>query len=131
MTSFFFFLPFLELLLGNNFDWQGKSSPLWGPVPEEISFPVLTELLKMSEEEFLNRFASTAVKRIGRERLLRNVAVALGNLGDADAIPALERCVRVEDSDLVKEHASWAIRQLLGKEKKKEKKENIEAAKSI
>ena len=46
----------------NKFDWEGKTSPLWGSVPEQVSFPVLRDLLRITDEEFTQRFATTAVK---------------------------------------------------------------------
>ena len=46
----------------NKFDWEGKTSPLWGSVPQQVSFPVLRDLLDITEEEFIDRFATTAVK---------------------------------------------------------------------
>jgi epoxyqueuosine reductase len=51
------------------------------------------------------------VKRAKRRGLLRNVAVALGNAGDASKRPILERMA--EDTDpVVREHAAWALRRL-------------------
>jgi epoxyqueuosine reductase len=51
------------------------------------------------------------VKRAKRRGLLRNVAVALGNSGDAAHVPVLERMA--EDLDpLVREHALWALERL-------------------
>jgi len=101
------FLP-QEVCPWNQFSWQGQSSPSWGQVSKDISFPVLRDLLHMDETEFEARFAQSAVKRIGRDRFLRNVCVALGNSGDVRAIPPLRKAMETE-SDLVKEHASWAI----------------------
>ena len=57
------------------------------------------------------RFAGTALLRTKRRRLLRNVCVALGNLGDAAALPALQRAAR-DNEPLVAEHARWAIEQI-------------------
>ena len=106
---------------GNRFDWEGKSSPLWGKVSEEVGFPMLKDLMFIDEEEFVKRFASSAVKRIGRERLLRNVAVALGNSGDMRALPILERVLKSEvEAKLVKEHAEWAIKRIITLSSQKE-----------
>ena len=56
------------------------------------------------------------MRRAGRDGLLRNVCVALGNRGDAAALPALERA-RNDPSPLVREHAEWAIARIQGNEK--------------
>jgi epoxyqueuosine reductase len=73
--------------------------------------PDLEELAGLGPEEFRERFRRSPVKRAKRRGLLRNVAVALGNSGDASKRPALERLA--EDADpVVREHALWALRQL-------------------
>ena len=50
----------------------------------------LTEMISLTQEEFSARFKGSPVKRAKRRGLLRNVAVALGNWGSPDAVPALE-----------------------------------------
>jgi epoxyqueuosine reductase len=69
----------------------------------------LTELFAWSEEEFLARTEGSAIRRIGYERWLRNIAVALGNAPSTDEnIAALN--ARVDDpSELVREHVAWAL----------------------
>jgi len=74
------------------------------------------ELLSLDEEGFRRRFEGSAVRRAGRDGLLRNVCVALGNRGDRAALPLLERA-REDPSPLVREHAAWAIERILGKGK--------------
>ncbi len=86
-------------------------SPLWGSPPEEVTAPKLMELMTLDEEAFQARFAGTPIRRITRVRLLRNVAVALGNSKDPKAIPALLQ-VRDDADPLVQEHISWALHQL-------------------
>jgi epoxyqueuosine reductase len=73
--------------------------------------PDLAELASLDEEAFRRRFRKSAVKRAKRRGLLRNVAVALGNSGDASRRPLLERLARDEDA-VVREHALWALRRL-------------------
>lgn len=66
------------------------------------------QLLGMNEAEFRKQFRHTPLWRSGRGGLLRNAAIALGNCGNSDALPALERAR--EDSDpQVREAAVWAI----------------------
>jgi epoxyqueuosine reductase len=53
----------------------------------------------------------TPLRRAGREGLLRNVCVALGNAGELAAVPALERAL-ADRSPLVRGHAAWALGRL-------------------
>ena len=72
----------------------------------------LRELFAWNEAEFLKRTEGSPIRRIGHERWLRNIAVALGN-GPADpgAVRALEE--RLENtSELVAEHIRWALERL-------------------
>ncbi len=68
----------------------------------------LIELMGLGEREFRERFASSAVERARRSGLLRNVAVALGNWGDAAAVPALISGLNDADA-LVRGHSAWAL----------------------
>jgi epoxyqueuosine reductase len=68
----------------------------------------LSELFAWTEEEFLARTEGSAIRRIGYERWLRNIAVALGN-APATAENAAALSARVDDpSALVREHVAWA-----------------------
>ena len=71
----------------------------------------LVGLLALGEDEFKARFRDTPMLRAKRRGLLRNVAVALGNVGDATALPALERAAR-DPEPWVAEHAAWAMTQI-------------------
>jgi epoxyqueuosine reductase len=75
----------------------------------------LIELMGMSQAEFSRRFKNSPVKRAKRRGLLRNVAVALGNWGSAEAVPALVRALEDEEP-LVRGHAAWALGRIGGKE---------------
>ena len=69
----------------------------------------LAELFAWSEQEFDERMRGSAIRRIGHERWLRNLAVALGNApGTPEVIEALERR-REHPSALVREHVAWAL----------------------
>jgi epoxyqueuosine reductase len=68
----------------------------------------LVELLELSEEDFRSRFRGTPILRAKRAGLQRNACVALGNLGDPSAIPALCRAL-AEGESLVRGHAAWAL----------------------
>lgn len=73
-----------------------------------LAEPDLLDLLSLDEQGFEQRFAGTPIRRTKRRGLLRNVCVALGNCGDASALPALERAA-TDAEPLVAEHAAWAI----------------------
>jgi epoxyqueuosine reductase len=71
----------------------------------------LHALLEMTGPEFKRRFARSPILRVKRRGLLRNVCVVLGNIGTVDDLPALRRAEQHEEP-LVREHASWAVRQI-------------------
>jgi len=71
----------------------------------------LIELFAWSEEQFLARTQGSAMRRIGYEQWLRNIAVALGN---APASPAIVESLQTRaehPSELVREHVRWALAQ--------------------
>ncbi|MFO1082558.1 MAG: tRNA epoxyqueuosine(34) reductase QueG [Reyranellaceae bacterium] len=79
------------------------------PAPEP---PLLAELAALDEAGFRARFAGSAIKRIGRDRLMRNVAYALGNGGDRErASPALSALL-ADRSEVVRDAAAWAMARL-------------------
>ena len=88
-----------------------EESPVWGTPPLEVSTPELLELMELDDDAFFARYEGTPILRIRRRRLLRNVAVALGNSGDPRAIPALQKALSDEEP-LIREHAAWALEQL-------------------
>jgi epoxyqueuosine reductase len=80
---------------------------------EGLTGSTLAELFAWTEEEFLARTEGSPIRRIGHERWLRNIAVALGNAlraGDASAADAL-RTRAEHPSALVREHVAWALAQ--------------------
>src|SRR6202171_5867632 len=85
-----------------------EDSTAGGPVP----YPDLVECLELSQAEFEQRFRGTAVWRAGRQGLARNAAIALGNAGDAEAVPALQRAAAGDPDAVVRESAAWAIARL-------------------
>ncbi len=68
----------------------------------------LRDYLDLSDEAFRALFRNSPIKRIKRRGFLRNVCVALGNVGDETDLPALERAAR-DLEPLIAEHAAWAI----------------------
>lgn len=79
---------------------------------EDLDGVPLVELVRWSAETFRARTKGTPIRRTGRARLLRNAAVALGNVGGPGAVEALEEVLDVEPEALVREHAAWALAQL-------------------
>ncbi len=69
----------------------------------------LRELFAWSEEEFLTRTAGSAIRRIGHECWLRNIAVALGNASASEETVAALRARLNHPSQLVVEHVRWAL----------------------
>lgn len=77
----------------------------------ELAQPDLLELLRLDSATFKSRFAGTPMLRTKRRGLLRNVCVALGNIGDTTALPALKQS-STDPESLIAEHAQWAIAQI-------------------
>lgn len=71
----------------------------------------LIELLSLDETNFKSRFAGTPILRAKRRGLLRNVCVALGNVGDETALSALEKAAQ-DTEPLIAEHARWAMEEI-------------------
>jgi epoxyqueuosine reductase len=72
----------------------------------------LAQLLAWSEEEFLRHTEGSPIRRIGHERWLRNVAVAIGNALRLQEDPALRAALQARadhPSALVREHVAWAL----------------------
>ncbi|HMC28807.1 MAG TPA: tRNA epoxyqueuosine(34) reductase QueG [Verrucomicrobiae bacterium] len=77
----------------------------------DLSQMELLELLSLDDAAFKQRFAGTPILRTKRRGLLRNVCIALGNVGDVCALPALTRAA-ADPEPLIVEHATWAIREI-------------------
>ncbi|MFB2648445.1 tRNA epoxyqueuosine(34) reductase QueG [Shewanella mangrovisoli] len=77
----------------------------------KLKQPELLTLFAWSETEFLKQTEGSAIRRIGHQRWLRNIAVALGNAPSSpQIITALEqRKAQVDVDDMVKEHIDWAL----------------------
>lgn len=74
----------------------------------------LRDYLALDEAGFRNLFRRSPIKRIKRRGFLRNVCVALGNVGDFSDLPALEAAA-ADPEPLIAEHAIWAIEQVRGR----------------
>ena len=79
--------------------------------------PNLIKELSLTPQEFNKKFKKNPIKRAKRRGYLRNVAVALGNAGNPNAIPALEKA-QDDIEPLVRVHAKWALRAIKRKGEK-------------
>jgi epoxyqueuosine reductase len=71
----------------------------------------LRDYLALDDAQFREFFRGSPIKRIKRRGFLRNVCVALGNVGDATDLRALERAA-ADAEPLIAEHATWAVAQI-------------------
>ena len=79
----------------------------------ELAAPAIADLLDLDDAAFREIFAGSPIKRIGRNRMVRNAAIAAGNSGDARLVPRLEALL--DDADpVVAEAARWAVERLAG-----------------
>ncbi len=92
------------------------------PTPETDFLPrqgldtaTLCDLFCWTEEEFLRKTQGSPIRRIGHERWLRNIAVALGNGPATPAVLDLLQKQLGACSELVGEHISWAVSRLEGR----------------
>jgi epoxyqueuosine reductase len=95
--------------------WNGKAEPLTFDHLQprsENSLPQLSELFKLGDESFRERFRKSPIKRPGRKGLLRNVAIAMGNSADRKYLPLLLNALN-DDEPLIRGHSVWAISQLI------------------
>jgi epoxyqueuosine reductase len=84
-----------------------SSESAYAPRPG-LHAPDLIALLALTEQEFRQRFRGSPILRAKRRGFVRNVAVALGNIGNAEAVPALTHALNDEEP-LVRGHAAWAL----------------------
>jgi epoxyqueuosine reductase len=73
----------------------------------------LEKLLEIDEEEFRTFFAGSSLRRAKLTGLKRNLCVVLGNLGDENSVPVLNRALN-DDEALVRSHAAWALGRIGG-----------------
>ena len=91
---------------------QWSSSDQLNPRAERVA-PELLELIGLDDAQFRDRFRGSPIKRAKRRGLLRNVAVALGNWGDARAIPELVQALE-DPEPLIRGHVAWALGRIGG-----------------
>ena len=92
--------------------WNRYAKPAGIPdfaVRNGLDDATLTELFRWTEEQFDRRMEGSAIRRIGHERWLRNLAVGLGNAPTSPAVLAALRARADDSSALVREHVAWAL----------------------
>ena len=95
----------------NKFAQEGHETKL--AARDELRAPELAELVGLDDAAFRARFTKSPVKRIGRDRFIRNVLIAIGNSGEGALAPEAERLL-VDESPLVRGAAVWTLGQLVG-----------------
>ena len=78
----------------------------------ELTAPRLADLAGLDDATFRTVFSGSPIKRVGRDRFVRNVLIAIGNCGDAGVWPAARRLLD-DGSPLVRAMAVWATRRLV------------------
>ena len=99
----------LEVCPWNRFAHSGKI--MLQHQRADLNGPDLLELLRLDQDGFKKRFKNSPLLRTKRRGVLRNVCVALGNVGDENALTELDRA-RNDPEPLIAEHATWAIKRI-------------------
>jgi len=97
----------------NKFAQEGREAKL--AARDELRAPTLAELAQLNDAAFRALFTKSPVKRIGRDRFLRNVLIAIGNSGDAVLAEQARRLLG-DESALVRGAAVWALGQLVSRD---------------
>ncbi len=98
----------------NKFAQAGRETKL--AAREELRAPSLSELARLDDAAFRALFSKSPVKRIGRDRFVRNVLIAIGNADDPSLAVEAERLLD-DASPLVRGAAVWALSQLVERER--------------
>jgi epoxyqueuosine reductase len=97
----------------NKFAQEGREAKL--AARDESRAPELADLARLDDTAFRARFTKSPVKRIGRDRFVRNVLIAIGNSNDRALAVEAERLLD-DENPLVRGAAVWALSQLIGRE---------------
>jgi epoxyqueuosine reductase len=89
--------------------WNRFAAPGADPVFGQPLIPNLLDELALSTSDFNQKYRHSPLMRAKRRGYLRNVAVALGNLNDPKAVPALTQAIMTDHEPLVRAHAAWAL----------------------
>jgi epoxyqueuosine reductase len=98
----------------NKFAQEGRETKL--AARDELRVPELAELARLDDAAFRARFTKSPVKRIGRDRFVRNVLIAIGNSGESTLAREAERLL-ADECPLVRGAAVWALGQLIERDR--------------
>ena len=94
----------------NKFAGEARENKL--AARDDLISPSLAELAGLDDTAFRALFSGSPVKRIGRDRFVRNVMIAVGNSGDAGLIPCARKLLD-DAAEEVRAMAVWAVSRLL------------------
>jgi epoxyqueuosine reductase len=97
----------------NKFATTAARHKAFGP-REELVAPRLAELLALDDAAFRRLFSGSPIKRIGRDRFVRNCLIAAGNSGERALVEPV-RALAADPDPVVAEAAAWALRRLTGR----------------
>ena len=89
--------------------WNRFATRSADPAFDQHLTPNLLDELTLSTEEFAQKYRQSPMMRARRAGYLRNVAVALGNLRNQEAVPALTQVMMTDHDPFVRVHAAWAL----------------------
>jgi epoxyqueuosine reductase len=94
----------------NKFASAAAANKAFAPRAEFVA-PALADLLALDDAGFRQVFAGSPIKRIGRERMVRNAAIAAGNSGSVELVEPLKALLN-DPSDIVRDAAAWGLEAL-------------------
>jgi epoxyqueuosine reductase len=95
--------------------FASKARNEWLQARESLNRPELAELARLDDAAFRTRFSGSPIKRMGRDRFVRNVLIAIGNSGESGLVPvARERLA--DEAAVVRAMAVWALGRLAPEE---------------
>ena len=94
----------------NKFASAAQANKAFAP-RAELAAPDIADLLALDDAAFRQVFAGSPIKRIGRERMVRNACIAAGNSGDMRLLPMLRKLIG-DESAVVTEAADWALKEI-------------------
>ncbi|MCI4660514.1 MAG: tRNA epoxyqueuosine(34) reductase QueG [Neomegalonema sp.] len=97
----------------NKFARTARETGYWARA--ELQAPLLGDLAALDDPGFREVFSGSPIKRIGRDRLIRNVLIAIGNSGSADLARAASALL-ADPAEEVRGTAVWALSRLIGRE---------------
>lgn len=79
---------------------------------EDLQAPALRQLLELDDASFRKHFSGSPIKRIGRNKFIRNVLIATGNSADKSLVDSVSKHL-IDENEIVRASAVWALAQLV------------------